>query len=58
MADASNILRRNHWTHLNDFGGMDKVDSIQAVFFHASPDGEDVGVKYDVTWIKAQFSHE
>lgn len=28
------------------------------MFFHPSTNGEDVRVKYDVIWIKAQFSHK
>jgi hypothetical protein len=37
---------------------MDKIDSVQVVFFHPSTDGEDVGVKDDVIWIEAQFFHK
>lgn len=37
---------------------MDKINSIQVVFFHPSTNGEDVRVKDDVMWIKAQFFHK
>lgn len=37
---------------------MDKINSIQIVFFHPSTNGEDIRVKDDVIWIKAQFFHK
>lgn len=51
-------IREATQTHFNGFGRIDKINSVQAVFLHPGPDGEDVRVKYDVIWVKAQFSHK
>lgn len=37
---------------------MDKIDSIQVMFFHPSTNGKNVGVKDNVIWIEAQFFHK
>lgn len=37
---------------------MNKIDSIQVMFFHSSTNGKNVGVKDNVIWIEAQFFHK
>ena len=41
--------------YLNASGGLDEVDGIGAVLLHACTNGEDVGVKDDVSGIEAYF---
>ena len=58
VINLSNVLGRkekNTHTHFNDFCCIDKINSIQVVFFHPSTNGEDIRVKDDVIWIEAQF---
>ena len=46
---------KNVHTYFNDFCCIDKINSIQVMFFHPSTNGEDIRVKDDVIWIEAQF---